>query len=941
MRYEGHHRTVGVALVLVALLGVTLLAVGAGGVAASDEQAVEKPQVEDTAEDAFFDVAIEGIQVDIPEYLYSDADADDRLSDIEISVFYAVENTGGAPDTQDVSLAVSPELTVVIYEDHHEVSIDPGDVHHDRFVITGEEFETFDDIDSSICLVCEPIHLTFTVASEDDSDSETVVLEPGGDDPPQFEIDHLSVTEPTEGEDLAVAVGITNVGDVTDSQEVVVEAGELGSESQLLLLPGGESVEHTVTFPTEPGDSGTYDIGVQTRDDTAATTATVAPANGAESNFEVDIESVDLDLPPLDPFPLPPVEIGLTVDYSVENTGEAADSQDIVLDIEEHPVDSQEVTLDPDDTHEGTFEYRVGVLDEDDVGILAGATDSADFYEVLTEVNLIPEPPYLPEVTVGVSSEDDRDEETIVLEPGEEPRFQIDDVDVVEPVAGDDIAVAVQVTNDGDIVDTQTVTADAGPLGASSALQLLGPGESAVVDLTIPTDGDDAGTYGMSVTAGEDQVSTELTVHEPEGEAQFDVAIEDVRVDIPTIGDPGRWSDQNYPVTVETDYTVDNTGDAGDTQEIIHTIEGDEYDSESVSLDAGDSHSGTFSATVPVHAPYDAAHLIPEPPFDPEITVGVSSDDDRDTETVSLDPGEDPGFEITALETNDPVEGEELVVAVEVTNNNDFVDWQVIDIDAGPLGSDSTLQLLGAGETVIQHFTIDTTVGDAGTYDVSAATGSDTASTTAIVHESEDGEAVFDVDIEHVDVEVETPIGPMVGPFDIDADIEITTEYVVENVGEASDGQDIVFELEGTPADNETVHLDAGERHEGTFVHEMNLSDVEPPAPPCVAPHEDTCLPHTDVSVVSEDDSDTETVIITPGGGILPTMTDQPPLDLTADGLHEDVRGDGEVGIFDVQTLFQNLDNDDLQASAELFNFQGQNPEEVTIFDVQALFERV
>jgi hypothetical protein len=69
-----------------------------------------------------------------------------------------------------------------------------------------------------------------------------------------------------------------------------------------------------------------------------------------------------------------------------------------------------------------------------------------------------------------------------------------------------------------------------------------------------------------------------------------------------------------------------------------------------------------------------------------------------------------------------------------------------------------------------------------------------------------------------------------------------------------------------------------------------------------------------------------------------PVVGDTPPKDPDGDGLYRDVRGDDQVDVFDVQTLFNNLDNDAVQNNAEAFNFSGSNPDEVTIFDVQALF---
>lgn len=65
----------------------------------------------------------------------------------------------------------------------------------------------------------------------------------------------------------------------------------------------------------------------------------------------------------------------------------------------------------------------------------------------------------------------------------------------------------------------------------------------------------------------------------------------------------------------------------------------------------------------------------------------------------------------------------------------------------------------------------------------------------------------------------------------------------------------------------------------------------------------------------------------------------EPPRDRTGDGLFEDVTGDGELGIQDVQVLFDAMaEIPDTQAPG--YNFSGVDPATVTIFDIQALFNR-
>ena len=63
------------------------------------------------------------------------------------------------------------------------------------------------------------------------------------------------------------------------------------------------------------------------------------------------------------------------------------------------------------------------------------------------------------------------------------------------------------------------------------------------------------------------------------------------------------------------------------------------------------------------------------------------------------------------------------------------------------------------------------------------------------------------------------------------------------------------------------------------------------------------------------------------------------PQDLDADGLFEDVNGDGRFSITDVQVLFANLESNEVQNNAQAFAFAGGD--EVDIGDVVELFRRL
>jgi len=69
---------------------------------------------------------------------------------------------------------------------------------------------------------------------------------------------------------------------------------------------------------------------------------------------------------------------------------------------------------------------------------------------------------------------------------------------------------------------------------------------------------------------------------------------------------------------------------------------------------------------------------------------------------------------------------------------------------------------------------------------------------------------------------------------------------------------------------------------------------------------------------------------------------ENPPIDVDGDGRYEDLDGDGDFTIFDVQALFNNLDEKEVQQYADAYNFNGdEEPDGVTIFDVQGLFNKL
>jgi hypothetical protein len=89
------------------------------------------------------------------------------------------------------------------------------------------------------------------------------------------------------------------------------------------------------------------------------------------------------------------------------------------------------------------------------------------------------------------------------------------------------------------------------------------------------------------------------------------------------------------------------------------------------------------------------------------------------------------------------------------------------------------------------------------------------------------------------------------------------------------------------------------------------------------------------LTVSAGEDSLTGTVLVSVTVG-----SNDPATDTDGDGLLDDIDGDGEFTIFDVQTFFTSFQSPVIQDNADLFNFDGSPDGEITIFDVQSLFVR-
>ncbi|MDY7081333.1 MAG: CARDB domain-containing protein, partial [Halobacteria archaeon] len=253
-----------------------------------------------------------------------------------------------------------------------------------------------------------------------------------------------------------------------------------------------------------------------------------------------------------------PVTAGetLTVDATIENTGDKSGTQNVELAVDGSTVASQSVTLAGGESQSVSFDWTTST---GDVG----------------------------SHNIEVSSDDDTASTTVTVEERPAPaNFNVSITGTNSPVtAGEPVNVTAEVTNTGEQQGTQTVALeDEDGFELDNREVTLSAGESQSV--TLSYESAQAGTYTLNVTSDDDSDSTQVMVEEKPEPANFTVSIDSTNSPV-TAGDK---------LLVNT--TITNTGDLQDTQTVELDING-VVDSQQVTLTGGASQSVTLEWTTP------------------------------------------------------------------------------------------------------------------------------------------------------------------------------------------------------------------------------------------------------------------------------------------------------------------------------------------------------
>lgn len=316
-------------------------------------------------------------------------------------------------------------------------------------------------------------------------------------------------------------------------------------------------------------------------------------------------------------------------------------------------------------------------------------------------------------------------------------------------------------------------------------------GESQKVELEWDTDVGNAVTDEVWVETEDSSETVDVTIEEKP--PTYDVVIDETESTLDVR--------EGEEIAVTGEMTNTGNDDVGSEAIRLENFDGETVHSTSVSLD----HDESTTVTLVWETDEDDAGT---------GTVRLESSDDADTAQAEI-LGEPPAYDVSILETNDPVvEGETVSVTADIQNTGEEPGIQDISliVDGSERDVETDLELSGGtSETVTLEW--QTEIGDAGAYSAAVSSENDTG-TTDLTVETPAEPPHFDVTITDTD-----------DPVVEGATVAVTAE--VHNTGETPGSQDIGLAIDGTTVDAvQEMSVDVGERESVTLEWETGPNDV-------------------------------------------------------------------------------------------------------------------
>lgn len=599
--------------------------------------------------------------------------------------------------------------------------------------------------------------------------TDVTVVDPA----PFFEIDITNIPDDVvEGEEITVDYEVDNTGLESGQQNIEfnVSGETVGTESDV-SLDTGETFTGQFTYTATEDDIGDLDIELSTADDTAAEAVTVLE----EPFFDVEIENIDDS-----------VTVGQTllVDANITNTGGAADTQNITLDIDDEidsgsPVDNESVSLNGGNSETVTLAWSTaGVSAVDNVDVTAGSDNSSDT-------------------------------EQINIESAEDPFFAVSITDIQEEVVeGDTITVNYTVDNTGVGEDTQNITFEVDGTEEDTR-EVAALSETDDGEFTYETDNEDLSEVDISLASENDTAVETVSVLE---DAFF-------QVDIDNVADSDVLASLD---NVEVDATITNTGEVEEQQDIRLSVDTEptgetfefnkeDVDTEQISLAGGEEKTVTLT--------YET-----EAGDAPELAFEVASNNDNATDTASIEEPDDPSYNVSITGLTSTVEaGEDVEIDYEVENTGEL-DGDAQDIEFNVSGETAATESdveLTAGETFQDSFTYPTDIDDTGNLDIGVSSDDDTATTTVTVEEPADlSIAEFDANNIDIDADENATVGQ-----------QIQFTGTIENNGGVGATAEVAFDVDGTTENDASRYVPGGTQVAFDFSYVPDNGDVQEDLP--------------------------------------------------------------------------------------------------------------